>query len=163
MLASLVTFLLVLTGLLLMFIVLLQRGRGGGLTGALGGLGGQSAFGTKAGDVFTRITVVVAVVWVGLNCASIFANRSVSSDYYSGRGGDTPSLAPAPGTGTDNNPLTPSENDQPGAAGETPADSGAATGTEASAPAGGSTATPPAEAPGSTTLPAEATPPAQNE
>src|SRR5580693_9456691 len=48
----------------LIFIILLQRGRGGGLAGAFGGAGGQSAFGTKAGDVFTRITIGIAVVWV---------------------------------------------------------------------------------------------------
>lgn len=53
----------------LVLLVLVQRGRGGGLTGALGGPGGQSAFGTKAGDLFTRITVVVAAVWI-FTCAS---------------------------------------------------------------------------------------------
>jgi preprotein translocase subunit SecG len=51
-------------GLLLIFVILLQRGRGGGLAGAFGGAGGQSAFGTKAGDVFTRITIGIALVWV---------------------------------------------------------------------------------------------------
>ena len=56
--------LLMLCGFLLIFIILLQRGRGGGLAGALGGAGGQSAFGTKAGDVFTKITIGLAVVWV---------------------------------------------------------------------------------------------------
>lgn len=48
----------------MILLVLLQRGRGGGLVGALGGAGGQSAFGTRAGDVFTKITVVVATLWV---------------------------------------------------------------------------------------------------
>ena len=48
----------------LVLLVLVQRGRGGGLTGALGGPGGQSAFGTKAGDLFTRITVGVATAWI---------------------------------------------------------------------------------------------------
>ena len=48
--------------------MLVQRGRGGGLTGALGGPGGQSAFGSKAGDTFTVITIVVASVW-GFTCA----------------------------------------------------------------------------------------------
>ena len=67
--------LLGLTGCFLMLIVLLQRGRGGGLAGAFGGLGGQSAFGTKAGDVFTKITVVIAVIWVALAGASGFALR----------------------------------------------------------------------------------------
>ena len=50
--------------ILLIGIILLQRGRGGGLVGALSGLGGQSAFGTKAGDMFTRITIGIAAVWV---------------------------------------------------------------------------------------------------
>ena len=58
--------LLTIVSVLLMFIILLQRGRGGGLAGALGGMGGQSAFGTKAGDVFTKITIGMALVWVVL-------------------------------------------------------------------------------------------------
>jgi preprotein translocase subunit SecG len=52
----------------LILLVLVQRGRGGGLTGALGGPGGQSAFGSKAGDTFTIITIVVASIW-GFTCA----------------------------------------------------------------------------------------------
>jgi preprotein translocase subunit SecG len=48
----------------LMFLILIQRGKGGGLTGALGGMGGQSAFGSKAGDLFTRITVITAIIWM---------------------------------------------------------------------------------------------------
>lgn len=67
--------LLMLVGIFLILLVLVQRGRGGGLAGAFGGMGGQSAFGTKAGDVFTRITVVVAVLWVLLAGASIHALR----------------------------------------------------------------------------------------
>ena len=58
--------LLFLVSLFLILLILVQRGRGGGLTGALGGMGGQSAFGSKAGDLFTRITVVVASVWIVL-------------------------------------------------------------------------------------------------
>ncbi|MCA9198591.1 MAG: preprotein translocase subunit SecG [Planctomycetales bacterium] len=50
----------------LILLVLIQRGRGGGLSGAFGGMGGQSAFGTKAGDVFTKITVGVSIVWIVL-------------------------------------------------------------------------------------------------
>ncbi len=57
------------TSLFLILLVLVQRGRGGGLVGALGGPGGQSALGTKAGDIFTRITIVVATIWIFL-CAS---------------------------------------------------------------------------------------------
>lgn len=59
---------LMILGLFLIGLILLQRGRGGGLAGAFGGMGGQSAFGTKAGDVFTRITIGVATAWI-LLCA----------------------------------------------------------------------------------------------
>src|SRR5262245_25076086 len=62
---------LALLSIFLILIILVQRGRGGGLTGALGGMGGQSAFGTKAGDLFTRITIVVAAIWVLLAMVSL--------------------------------------------------------------------------------------------
>ena len=51
-------------GVILIGVILLQRGRGGGLAGAFGGMGGQSAFGTKAGDVFTKITIYLATSWI---------------------------------------------------------------------------------------------------
>jgi preprotein translocase subunit SecG len=55
---------LFLVGLFLILLVLIQRGKGGGLAGALGGAGGSSAFGSRAGDTFTRITIYVAAVWI---------------------------------------------------------------------------------------------------
>ena len=58
------SFLMLAISLFMILLVLIQRGRGGGLAGAFGGMGGQSAFGTRAGDTFTRITIVLAVVWV---------------------------------------------------------------------------------------------------
>ena len=59
--------LLAITSLFLICLVLIQRGKGGGLAGAFGGAGGSSAFGTKAGDVFTRVTMITAGVWIALN------------------------------------------------------------------------------------------------
>ncbi len=56
--------LVILLSLLLMFIVLIQRGKGGGLAGAFGGVGGSSPFGSRAGDAFTKITLYMAAVWV---------------------------------------------------------------------------------------------------
>lgn len=56
--------LLLFTSIIMILLVLIQRGRGGGLAGAFGGQGGQSALGVRAGDVFTKITVVMAVSWV---------------------------------------------------------------------------------------------------
>ena len=50
--------------LFLIMLVLIQRGKGGGLAGAFGGVGGSSAFGSRAGDVFTRVTIAVAAVWI---------------------------------------------------------------------------------------------------
>src|SRR3954462_2942408 len=77
---------LLFVGIFLIFIILLQRGRGGGLTGALGGMGGQTAFGTKAGDLFTRITMVVAAIWVLLSMAALKVLNQ-----YSATGGLSPS------------------------------------------------------------------------
>lgn len=55
---------LIVLSLVLMFIVLIQRGKGGGLAGAFGGPGGSSAFGSRAGDAFTKITLYLAAIWV---------------------------------------------------------------------------------------------------
>ncbi len=72
-------FLLAVLSLFLILLVLVQRGRGGGLTGALGGPGGQSAFGSKAGDLFTKITSVTALLWIGL-CAIATATLGEKAD-----------------------------------------------------------------------------------
>jgi len=84
---------LVLTALFLILLVLIQRGRGGGLAGAFGGAGGQSAFGTKAGDVFTKITVGVATFWIVL-CVLAFnvlgRKQSAFSPSLGGAANQTP-------------------------------------------------------------------------
>ena len=64
--ATILMILLVLTAVFLILLVLVQRGKGGGLSGAFGGMGGQSAFGTKAGDMFTKITIGVSSFWIVL-------------------------------------------------------------------------------------------------
>ena len=63
---------LFLLSLFIVLLILLQRGRGGGLTGALGGAGGASAFGVKAGDIFTRITAVSVLLWIVLCALTTF-------------------------------------------------------------------------------------------
>src|SRR5260370_36493654 len=55
---------LMLVGVVLIGLVLIQRGKGGGLAGAFGGVGGSSPFGSKAGDAFTHITIYVAAFWI---------------------------------------------------------------------------------------------------
>jgi preprotein translocase subunit SecG len=69
--AYLLMLLLLLTASFLIVLVLIQRGKGGGLAGAFGGMGGQSAFGTKAGDLFTKITIGVATFWILLCIATV--------------------------------------------------------------------------------------------
>ena len=55
---------IIVLGLMLMLIVLIQRGKGGGLAGAFGGAGGSSAFGSRTADAFVKITLYLAAVWV---------------------------------------------------------------------------------------------------
>ncbi|MDR1053327.1 MAG: preprotein translocase subunit SecG [Planctomycetaceae bacterium] len=63
----------------LIFLILMQRGKGGGLAGAFGGMGGQSAFGAKAGDVFTRATIVVVSIWFLFCIVSILILNSTKT------------------------------------------------------------------------------------
>ncbi len=85
-------FLLFLTALFLILLVLIQRGRGGGLAGAFGGMGGQSAFGTKAGDTFTKVTIVVATFWIVLCILGVKYGVNEPSKMA-----DVPGLNAAPG------------------------------------------------------------------
>jgi preprotein translocase subunit SecG len=64
--SSILNTLVIIAGLLLIFLILIQRGKGGGLSGAFGGSGGSSAFGSRAGDMFTRITIIMAAIWIFL-------------------------------------------------------------------------------------------------
>ncbi len=96
MLGGLLMVLLFLTSFFLVLLVLVQRGRGGGLAGAFGGLGGQSAFGTKAGDLFTRITIVTATFWIILCAFSVkYFSDSGSSILAPDLGGSNAATAPA--------------------------------------------------------------------
>jgi preprotein translocase subunit SecG len=48
----------------LILLILIQKGRGGGLASAFGGSGGNTAFGSKTGDVLTWATSIVFGVFV---------------------------------------------------------------------------------------------------
>ncbi|MBI5724167.1 MAG: preprotein translocase subunit SecG [Planctomycetes bacterium] len=62
---------------LLVIVVLLQKGRGGGLGAAFGGAG-TAAFGTRTGDVFTWITIVLTAMFLLLAIGASFAYRDSS-------------------------------------------------------------------------------------
>lgn len=134
-----------LTALFLILLVLIQRGRGGGLAGALGGMGGQSAFGTKAGDMFTKITVGVAGFWILLCILAtnvLGRQRTLFSDDL---GGAAPqSVAP----------MTPAESTVPPATEATPPTDGSSEGA-ASSPSAPTSESPAQPAP---TDPAEPAP-----
>jgi preprotein translocase subunit SecG len=115
--STITTILLGLSGAMMIFIILLQRGRGGGLAGAFGGLGGQSAFGTKAGDVFTKVTAGIAIIWVVLAGVAGFAMRSDAKEGFR-QGANVAPEEPAMGaaaeddaSGTDENPESAAERD----------------------------------------------------
>src|SRR5690348_15577638 len=65
--------------LCLIGLVLIQKGRGGGLASAFGGGGGNTAFGSKTGDVLTWATSIVfgvfLVLAIALNLLSDRLNR----------------------------------------------------------------------------------------
>ncbi len=63
----------------MILLVLIQRGKGGGLIGALGGSGGSSPFGSRAGDQFTRLTIYVALVWLFLTMVQVKAIQNSAS------------------------------------------------------------------------------------
>jgi preprotein translocase subunit SecG len=77
-LAPFLNIVLILLGLFLILLVLIQRGKGGGLVGALTGGGGSSPFGSRAGDTFTRITIYAACIWLLLTMLQVTA---ISNSY----------------------------------------------------------------------------------
>ena len=100
---------LVLVSLFLVLLVLIQRGKGGGLAGAFGGAGGSSAFGSRAGDTFTKITIYVAAAWVLLIMILIKVTQPVAE------AAPPPAVIAPAGT-----PTTPPADNAPNPPAETP-------------------------------------------
>jgi preprotein translocase subunit SecG len=71
---------ILLSGLFLILLVLIQRGKGGGLAGAFGGVGGSSPFGSRAGDVFTRVTIYVACFWLFFTMLQVRAIQTAAEN-----------------------------------------------------------------------------------
>ena len=127
--AALFMLLLFATAIFLIVLVLIQRGKGGGLAGAFGGMGGQSAFGTKAGDLFTKITIGVAAFWIILCIVSVRMIGSSEDIVDADLGGDATvedGLKPAP----DGKEAAPGDADSP--------PGGASPAADPETPAGGS-------------------------
>jgi preprotein translocase subunit SecG len=81
MLFTILIILYVVVCIALVVIVLLQSGKGGGLTGIFGsGGGGQTIFGARAGDIMTKTTTALAVCFMvfSLVLAVLSAQRNSS-------------------------------------------------------------------------------------
>ena len=80
----------------LTLIVLIQKGKGGGLSSAFGGLG-SSLLGTKTGDFLTWVTIGIVSVWLLLSIVTAKWFRPQVSEYLqSEQAPAAPVTAPAP-------------------------------------------------------------------
>ena len=70
------TIILVLNCLMMIGVILVQRGKGGGLAGALGGgVGGESAFGARGATAAKKATAVMAVLFIVLSATLGYMRR----------------------------------------------------------------------------------------
>ena len=105
---------LFLLSLFLIFIILIQRGKGGGIAGSLTGTA-QSAFGARGGDILMWLTLTLTIIWILLCCLTIFFYSRSQPPVAEGRDDadiktetDTPSgLNPEVGGGTPNIDMAP--------------------------------------------------------
>lgn len=63
MIGIIITFLYIVITFLLIFIILLQTGRGGGIAAAFGGATVENIFGSTKGNVLTRGTIILAALF----------------------------------------------------------------------------------------------------
>ena len=81
---------------ILTLVVLIQKGKGGGLSSAFGGLG-SSLLGTKTGDFLTWVTIGIVSVWLLLSIVTAKWFRPQVSEYLqSEQMPAAPVTAPAP-------------------------------------------------------------------
>jgi len=76
--------LLVLVSVCLVGVVLIQSGRGAGLSGAFGMGEGQAVFGSRAGDVLTKATEVFAVAFMVLCIAVAWQSKHRQDSWMGG-------------------------------------------------------------------------------
>ncbi len=77
----------------MVFVIVIQPGRGEGLAGAFGGGGMESFFGTRAGQHMNRFTIVIAALFLLLALLINLGNRSAAHQ------DDHPTPEPAPVSG----------------------------------------------------------------
>lgn len=101
-------FFFLLVCLFMILLILIQKGRGGGLASAFGGQGGNTAFGSKTGDVLTWVTSIVfglfLLLAVALNLLGDRVNKAKT-----GAGAAAPVAASAAGQAAPANQAPPAQ------------------------------------------------------
>ena len=80
----------------LILLILIQKGRGGGLASAFGGAGGNTAFGAKTGDVLTWATSIVFGVFLLLAIALNLLSERMQNQWQSSVNAPVQTPAPVP-------------------------------------------------------------------
>ncbi len=128
-------------------VILLQRGKGVGLAGAFGGTGGGAAFGAKTGDVLTWATIALAIFvltcTVFLNYVFVPSGPGLTAESPA----EITSLAPPTADDGAAAPAGDTEAETPAATTDQPADSTAEPTASPDAEAPGEAPVEPAEAP----------------
>ena len=123
-LMTFVAVLFVLASIILVLVILVQKGRGGGLSGAFGGGMASGLLGSKTGDFLTWVTIILVAVWLGLAIVMVKFYRPAVGEYGTEAPvtatqpvpADQPSAQPAP-TGADVQPTPTGADVQPDQAG----------------------------------------------
>jgi len=110
--------------LVLILVVLIQKGRGGGLASAFGGIG-NSLLGTKTGDFLTWFTICLVAVWLILSVVAVKWFKPQSSEYLQ----PIPAQTSTESTATQTQQQSAEQTAQPAQSEQTQ------TGTESTAPA----------------------------
>jgi preprotein translocase subunit SecG len=75
---------LMVAAVLLVLVILLQDEEGEGIGGLFGG-GSTTAFGSRSGNILTRVTAILATVFIVCTFALAWINRSPSKDNVIGK------------------------------------------------------------------------------
>lgn len=114
---NLVAVVWLLCALLLIGIILIQKGKGGGLGGAFGGAGsGGGLLGTKTGDFLTWVTISLVFMFFFLAIILVKFGKLSTPEGLEYQGPDTTQTAPAGTNATDEDTA-----DTPGTTDEKPA------------------------------------------
>ena len=116
---KMVAVLFVLVSVVLILVILIQKGRGGGLTAAFGGGMGGGLLGSKTGDFLTWVTIVLVAVFLTL---AVLMGRSYRPKWGHLGAADAPQTqqpAAQPQQPAVDTPAPPAEAQQPAA--DTPA------------------------------------------